>query len=104
MTAVGVIPARYAASRFPGKPLVSIAGVPMIERVWRGARGAKSLDRVLVATDDERIASNKDWAFCVFIADSSADGDGRFWGIRRFSPQKAFAKSYADISKAVARR
>jgi len=56
MRAVGVIPARYQASRFPGKPLASIAGMPMIQRVWQGARGAKSLERVLVATDDERIA------------------------------------------------
>jgi 3-deoxy-manno-octulosonate cytidylyltransferase (CMP-KDO synthetase) len=55
MTAVGVIPARYAASRFPGKPLTPIAGVPMIERVWRGARSAKQLERVIIATDDERI-------------------------------------------------
>src|SRR2546426_9940393 len=56
MRAVGVIPARYQASRFPGKLLAPIAGVPMIERVWRGARGAKSLSRVIVATDDARIA------------------------------------------------
>jgi 3-deoxy-manno-octulosonate cytidylyltransferase (CMP-KDO synthetase) len=55
MTAVAVIPARYSASRFPGKPLAPIAGVPMIERVWRGARDAKRLDRVIVATDDARI-------------------------------------------------
>ena len=56
MTAVGVIPARYAASRFPGKPLASIAGLPMVRRVWEGASGAKSLRAVIVATDDERIA------------------------------------------------
>jgi 3-deoxy-manno-octulosonate cytidylyltransferase (CMP-KDO synthetase) len=56
MRAVGVIPARYQASRFPGKPLALIAGAPMIERVWRGARSAKSLARVIVATDDARIA------------------------------------------------
>ena len=56
MRAVGLIPARYQASRFPGKPLAVIAGVSMIERVWRGARGAKSLERVIVATDDARIA------------------------------------------------
>jgi len=54
-TAVGVIPARFAASRFPGKPLVAIAGVPMIQRVWEGARTAKRLRRVVVATDDVRI-------------------------------------------------
>jgi 3-deoxy-manno-octulosonate cytidylyltransferase (CMP-KDO synthetase) len=57
MSAVGVIPARFAASRFPGKPLARIAGLTMVERVWRGAREARSLDRVIVATDDERVAS-----------------------------------------------
>jgi 3-deoxy-manno-octulosonate cytidylyltransferase (CMP-KDO synthetase) len=56
MTAVGIIPARWAASRFPGKPLVPVAGVPMIRRVWEGARSAKRLREVWVATDDERIA------------------------------------------------
>jgi 3-deoxy-manno-octulosonate cytidylyltransferase (CMP-KDO synthetase) len=56
MTAVGVIPARFAAVRFPGKLLASIAGVPMIQRVWEGARRAKSLRTVIVATDDSRIA------------------------------------------------
>jgi len=56
MRAVGVIPARYDAGRFPGKALASIAGVAMIERVWRGARTAKTLRAVLIATDDARIA------------------------------------------------
>lgn len=54
-SAVGVIPARYAASRFPGKPLAPISGVPMLQRVWEGAREAKRLRRVLIATDDARI-------------------------------------------------
>ena len=56
MTAVGVIPARWASTRFPGKPLTEIAGKPMIQRVWEGARRAKSLRQVMIATDDERIA------------------------------------------------
>jgi 3-deoxy-manno-octulosonate cytidylyltransferase (CMP-KDO synthetase) len=56
MTAVGVIPARYSASRFPGKPLAKIAGLPMVQRVWEGTRRAKSLRTVIIATDDERIA------------------------------------------------
>jgi 3-deoxy-manno-octulosonate cytidylyltransferase (CMP-KDO synthetase) len=55
--AVGVIPARFAASRFPGKPLAPIAGKPLVQRVWEGARTAKRLERVLIATDDERIAA-----------------------------------------------
>jgi 3-deoxy-manno-octulosonate cytidylyltransferase (CMP-KDO synthetase) len=56
MSAVGIIPARHASSRFPGKPLARVAGVPMIQRVYEGARRAKRLRDVLVATDDERIA------------------------------------------------
>ena len=53
--AVAVIPARYASERFPGKPLVDIAGVPMVVRVCRQAAQAR-LSAVYVATDDERIA------------------------------------------------
>jgi 3-deoxy-manno-octulosonate cytidylyltransferase (CMP-KDO synthetase) len=56
MTAVGIIPARHASSRFPGKPLVPIAGRPMVQWVWEGTRRAKRLREVFVATDDERIA------------------------------------------------
>ena len=56
MTAVGIIPARYGSTRFPGKPLVSIAGLPMVQRVWEGARAARQLRDVIVATDDARIA------------------------------------------------
>lgn len=57
MTVVGIIPARYQASRFPGKPLTPIAGLSMIQRVWDGARRSKRLRGAIVATDDERIAS-----------------------------------------------
>jgi len=56
MNIVAVIPARYASTRLPGKPLVSIAGKPMIERVWERARQASRVSHVIVATDDERIA------------------------------------------------
>jgi 3-deoxy-manno-octulosonate cytidylyltransferase (CMP-KDO synthetase) len=56
MKTLGVIPARYGAQRFPGKPLALIAGKPLIQRVYEQARKAKSLDAVVVATDDERIA------------------------------------------------
>src|ERR1700730_12531016 len=52
---VVVIPARYGATRLPGKPLVSLAGKPMIERVHERAKMAKTPDLVIVATDDERI-------------------------------------------------
>jgi len=57
MNTLAVIPARYASTRFPGKPLISIGGKPMIERVWERARQAKLVSKVIVATDDDRIAS-----------------------------------------------
>ena len=53
---VGIIPARYASSRFPGKPLALIAGKPLIQRVVEQCRKATSLSEVIVATDDARIA------------------------------------------------
>jgi 3-deoxy-manno-octulosonate cytidylyltransferase (CMP-KDO synthetase) len=52
---LGIIPARYASSRFPGKPLIEILGKTMIQRVYEQASQSKLLDKVLVATDDERI-------------------------------------------------
>jgi len=57
MSAVAVIPARYASTRFPGKPLTEIAGVPMIQRVYERTQQATCLSKVYVATDDDRIAS-----------------------------------------------
>ncbi len=53
MKVVGIIPARYASKRFPGKPLVDIAGKSMIQRVYEQTK--KSIDNVYVATDDKRI-------------------------------------------------
>src|ERR1700738_2021789 len=52
---VVVIPARYGSSRLPGEPLVSLGGKLMIQRVYERAKLAKRADRVIVATDDERI-------------------------------------------------
>lgn len=57
MNAVAVIPARYSAVRFPGKPLADRTGKPMIQHVVEQARAARRLSRVVVATDDERIAA-----------------------------------------------
>ena len=54
--AVGVIPARWGSTRFPGKPLHPIAGKPLLQHVWERCLRARSLDTVIVATDDMRIA------------------------------------------------
>jgi len=56
MKILGVIPARYGSSRFPGKPLADILGKPMIQRVYEQAMECLLLDHLIVATDDERIA------------------------------------------------
>jgi 3-deoxy-manno-octulosonate cytidylyltransferase (CMP-KDO synthetase) len=55
MRIAGIIPARYGAVRFPGKPLARIAGKPLIQHVVERCRRAKSLTEIIVATDDERI-------------------------------------------------
>ena len=55
---LGIIPARYASTRFPGKPLIEIEGKSMIQRVYEQAMKSTSLDKVVVATDDERIAAH----------------------------------------------
>ncbi len=52
---VGIIPSRWASSRFPGKPLHSIAGKPLIQHVWERTQACSQLDEVIVATDDTRI-------------------------------------------------
>ena len=55
MRAIGVIPARYESSRFPGKALADLLGKPLIQYVWEEAMKARSLEDLVVATDDERI-------------------------------------------------
>ncbi len=56
MKTVAIVPARYASTRFPGKPLTMIGGLTMIERVYRQASLSRNLNGVIVATDDQRIA------------------------------------------------
>src|SRR5437667_11482471 len=54
--AAGIIPARWASTRFPGKPLHLIANKPLLRHVWERCQRAKKLDAVIIATDDMRIA------------------------------------------------
>jgi 3-deoxy-manno-octulosonate cytidylyltransferase (CMP-KDO synthetase) len=57
MSVIAVIPARYGSTRFAGKPLATISGLPMIQRVYENARGCSLVDRVIVATDSDVIAA-----------------------------------------------
>lgn len=57
MDCLGVIPARYSSTRFEGKVLADILGKPMIQHVWERAKQAKTLDDLIIACDDERVAS-----------------------------------------------
>jgi 3-deoxy-manno-octulosonate cytidylyltransferase (CMP-KDO synthetase) len=79
MKVIGVIPARYASVRFPGKPLAPLAGRPMVLHVLGAARAARRLDRVLVATDDARIADvvRRDGGEAVFTSPDAASGTDR---------------------------
>jgi len=63
MKIIGIIPARFASTRFPGKPLHPIAGKPLIQHVVERCKLAKSLSEIIVATDDQRIADVTK-AFC----------------------------------------
>ena len=58
MSVLGIIPSRYASTRFPGKPLVEIQGISMIQRVYERAVAAHVLNEVIVATDDDRIKNH----------------------------------------------
>src|ERR1700685_1083450 len=68
---LGVIPARYASSRFPGKALASIGGKPMLQHVWERASQARYLTDIVIATDDERIqAAAEDFGARVMMTGS----------------------------------
>ncbi len=61
MKILGIIPARYDSTRFPGKPLIDIQGKSMIQRVYERAKESEQLSRVVVATDDARIFEHVQW-------------------------------------------
>lgn len=73
---IGIIPSRFASTRFPGKPLVDIGGKTMIQRVYEQAAKATSVQQVVVATDDERIADEVTRFGGKFILTSTAHQSG----------------------------
>jgi 3-deoxy-manno-octulosonate cytidylyltransferase (CMP-KDO synthetase) len=90
--AVGIIPARWDSTRFPGKPLHCIAGKPLLKHVWERCRRAKSLDLVVIATDDMRIASAAfDWgAEVALTSPSHRSGTNRVAEVARKTKQFAY--------------
>ncbi len=89
---LAVIPARYASTRFPGKPLVEIQGKTMIQRVWEQVAQSRSVDVAVVAADDERIAAHVE-AFGGQVLRTRPDhpsGTDRCAEVARLYPQADF--------------
>jgi 3-deoxy-manno-octulosonate cytidylyltransferase (CMP-KDO synthetase) len=91
--ALGIIPARWASTRFPGKPLHPIAGKPLLQHVWEASRRAKKLDHLIIATDDFRIAEAA-FAWGAEVAMTSANHAS---GTDRAAEVAAKAKQFAHI-------
>ena len=85
---LAVIPARYASTRFPGKPLVDIQGKPMLQHVWERVRQVKSIARVIVATDDARIeaAAHQFGAEVQLTSEEHPSGTDRIWEVTHSLP------------------
>jgi 3-deoxy-manno-octulosonate cytidylyltransferase (CMP-KDO synthetase) len=79
LTVIGVIPVRYASTRFPGKALADIAGKPMVQHVYERCAACKRLDRLYVATDDRRIyeAAREFTADVLMTSETHASGTDR---------------------------
>src|SRR3569832_350075 len=95
MRTLAVIPARLGAVRLPRKPLRLLAGLPLIVRVWQRVSSMKIADKVVVATDDDSVASalHDAGANCVMTSDSHTSGTERVAEVAR---KKEFAE-YSTI-------
>lgn len=95
---IGVIPARYGSTRFPGKALARIGDKTLIELVWERVRRAKSLDKVLVATDDVRIvnAAKKFGAETVMTPQALSSGTDRVWEAVKETPAEIVVNIQGD--------
>ncbi len=85
LTTTAIIPARYQSTRLPGKPLLDIAGLPMIVRVYDRVRATPGLDAVLVATDDARVleAVTRHGGRCVMTSPAHRSGTDRLAEVAR---------------------
>ena len=91
MNIAAIIPARFESSRFPGKPLVSIHGISMIERVYSQVKKSKKFTDILVATDNEKIAEvvNKFGGKFVMTSEKCGSGTERIWEVLKGSEYDA---------------
>ena len=98
MKIVGIVPARYASVRFPGKPLALLAGKPMLLHVVAACLSARKLSRVAVATDDERIAAAARDAGCeaVLTSPHAASGTDRLAEAARSIPADIYVNIQGD--------
>lgn len=93
-----VIPARYGSSRFPGKPLAQLGGKPMIQHVYEQAAACRSVNEVLVATDDERIkrAVDQFGGRVVMMTGDYRTGTDRVAGVARMFAGECFVNLQGD--------
>jgi 3-deoxy-manno-octulosonate cytidylyltransferase (CMP-KDO synthetase) len=96
---IAVIPARYGSSRLPAKALAEIGGVPMVVRVWRQASKARSLSRVVVATDDERIAApvREAGGEAIMTSPAHASGTDRIAEVATLLPADIYVNVQGDL-------
>ena len=95
---LGVIPARYGSSRFPGKPLARVNGTPLIQLVWERAKAAKRLERLLVATDDPRIGEvvRRFGGEAVMTPKDLPSGTDRVWQAAQGTPARIVVNIQGD--------
>ncbi len=98
MMIVGIVPARYASLRFPGKPLAPLAGKPMVLHVLEAAGAARTLSRVAVATDDERIAAavRSSGGEAMLTSPDAASGTDRLAEAARAIPADVYVNIQGD--------
>jgi 3-deoxy-manno-octulosonate cytidylyltransferase (CMP-KDO synthetase) len=96
--ALGVVPARYGSTRYPGKPLVTIVGKPMIQHVWERAREARRLAALVVATDDDRIRRVVEGfgGEVVMTSSDHASGTDRLAEVARARPASIYVNIQGD--------
>lgn len=95
---LGVIPARYGSSRFPGKPLARVNGKPLIRMVWERVRASKRLERLIVATDDPRIEEvvRKFGGEVVMTPADLPSGTDRAWAAAQGTPARIIVNIQGD--------